>query len=76
MARTMKLRKIGHSLGFTVPKDVLQELGIEEGDEFYLVRTADGVQLTPYDPEFAEVLDDSLDFMRRHRNAMKKLADS
>ena len=26
------------------------------------------------DPEFAEVLEDSRDYMRRHRNAMRELA--
>ncbi len=75
MTKAMKLRKVGSSLGFTVPKDVLVDLGLQEGDDLYLIRTPDGVLLTPYDPDFTEVLDDSRDFMRRHRNAMKKLAE-
>lgn len=75
MTKAMKLRKVGSSLGFTVPKDVLHDLGLQEGDNFYLVRTPEGVLLTPYDPDFAEVLDDGRDYMRRHRNAMKKLAE-
>ena len=58
-----------------MPKDVLVDLGLQEGDDLYLIRTPDGVLLTPYDPDFTEVLDDSRDFMRRHRNAMKKLAE-
>lgn len=75
MTKAMKLRKVGSSLGFTVPKDVLVDLGLQEGDDLYLIRTPDGVLLTPYDPDFTEVLEDSRDFMRRHRNAMKKLAE-
>ncbi len=70
----MKIRKIGTSLGVVLPKDLLTELGVGEGDILYPVRTPDGVSLTQYDPDFAEILDDSRDYMRRHRNAMRELA--
>ena len=76
MTKTMKLRRIGSSLGFTVPKDVLGELGLEEGDEFFVVRTANGVELTRYDPDFEHALDISRKVLHRYPNAMKKLADS
>jgi putative addiction module antidote len=75
MTKTMKLRKIGTSLGFTVPKDVLRELDLEEGDTLFLVRTANGVELTRYDPDFEEVLEVSRGVMRRYPNALKKLAE-
>jgi len=70
----LKIRKIGTSLGIVLPKDLLTELGVGEGDMLYPVRTPDGVSLTQYDPDFAEILDDSRDYMRRHRNAMRELA--
>ncbi len=76
MTKTMKLRRIGSSLGFTVPKDVLGELGLEEGDEFFVVRTENGVELTRYDPDFEHALDISRKVLHRYPNAMKKLADS
>ena len=34
MATKMKLRKVGTSLGFSVPRDVVHDLGLAEGDEF------------------------------------------
>ncbi len=74
MSKPLKVRKIGGSLGVVLPKDLLAELGVGEGDLLYPVRTPEGVGLTPYDPEFAEALDDGRDFMRRHRNAMRELA--
>ena len=74
MAKKMKLRKVGTSLGFTVAKEVLHELSLEEGDTFYLVRTPGGVELTRFDPDFEIAMDASRDFMRRYPNAMKKLA--
>lgn len=75
MAKTMKLRRVGSSLGFTVPKDVLHDLGLEEGDEFFVVRTEHGVELTRYDPDFEDALEISRKVLRRYPNAMKKLAD-
>lgn len=75
MATKMKLRKVGTSLGFSVPKDVVRDLGLAEGDEFFLVKTPDGVLLTAFDPDFEEALEASKDFMRRYPNAMKKLAE-
>ena len=40
----------------------------------YPVRTPNGIELTRYDREFADVIEDAADYMRRHRNAMRKLA--
>ena len=74
MTKPLKIRKIGTSLGIVLPKELLTELGVGEGDTLYPVRTPDGVSLTQYDPDFAEILDDSRDYMRRHRNAMRELA--
>ncbi len=74
MSKPLKIRKIGTSLGVVLPKELLTELGVGEGDMLYPVRTPDGVSLTQYDPDFAEILDDSRDYMRRHRNAMRELA--
>ena len=74
MSKPLKIRKIGTSLGVVLPKELLTELGVGEGDHLYPVRTPDGVSLTQYDPDFAEILDDNRDYMRRHRNAMRELA--
>lgn len=76
MAQTLKIRKIGGSLSVLLPKDLLAELGVGEGDVLYPVRTPEGVRFTPYDPEFADVMEDARDYMRRHRNAMKTLAEN
>lgn len=68
------MRKIGGSYGVILTKDVLEELGVGEGDTLFTVRTPDGVQLTPYDPDFASVVESNRDYMRRHRNALRELA--
>ena len=74
MSQSVKIRKIGNSLGVTLSEQV-REMGLQEGDSLYVVKTRDGIELTPYDPDFAEALDAGRDFMRRYPNAMKKLAE-
>ncbi len=74
MTRPLKIRKWGGSLGVTLPRQVLDDLGVAEGDLLYAARTPNGVELTRFDPEFADVIEDAEDYMRRHRNAMRELA--
>jgi len=75
MTEHLKIRKIGSSLGVVLPKDLLAMLGVAEGDRVHVIRTPEGIELTRYDPGFAEVIEDARDFMRRYPNAMKKLAE-
>ena len=49
----LKVRKVGNSLGVTLPAEVAQALQVREGDPLYLTVSPDGFRLTPYDPEFA-----------------------
>ena len=66
--------KRGGSCGVTLPKRVLDDLGVGEGDLLYATRTPDGIELTRYDPKYEQALDAAKDFMRRYPNLMKKLA--
>lgn len=74
MTKTTKLRRIGNSYGVILGKDLAEEPGIEPGDELHIVRTDDGIRLTPFDPEFAEAMEAGVDYMNRHRNALRELA--
>lgn len=73
--KPLKIRKIGTSLGVVLPKELLAELGIGEGDLVYPARTPDGLTLARYDPEFSRAVDASRRFMRAYPNAMRKLAE-
>ena len=74
MAAPLKVRRVGNSLGVILTKDVVDSLGVAEGDELFAVRTPDGIRLTPYDPDFAQAIESTRDYMRRHRDAMHELA--
>ena len=75
MTKPLKIRKWGGSYGVALPKRLLDDLGVGEGDTLFPVRTPTGVELTPYDPDFEQALEASRDFMQRYPNAMKKLAE-
>jgi len=74
MATPVKVRKVGNSLGVILGKDVVEALGVAEGDELFAVKTPEGIRLTPYDPEFAQAIESTRDYMRRHRNALHELS--
>ena len=75
MAAVVKVRKVGNSLGVILTKDVVEALGVAEGDELFAIRTPDGIRLTPYDPDFATAIESTRDYMRRHRDALHELAE-
>jgi putative addiction module antidote len=74
MAAVVKVRRVGNSLGVILTKDVVESLGVAEGDELFAIRTPDGIRLTPYDPDFATAIESTRDYMRRHRDALHELA--
>lgn len=74
MSHPVKIRKIGNSLGVTISEQV-REMGLKEGDLLYVVKTPTGIELTPYDPDFEEAMEDAREFMRAYPNAMKALAE-
>ena len=74
MAAVVKVRKVGNSLGVILTKDVVEALGVAEGDDLFAIRTPDGIRLTPNDPDFAAAIESTRDYMRRHSDALRELA--
>lgn len=72
---TVKLTTVGNSTGIVLPKDVLEKLRVGKGDVLHLIETPTGIELTPYDPEFAEQIAVAEEVMRSDRNVLKKLAE-
>ncbi|HTM57903.1 MAG TPA: AbrB/MazE/SpoVT family DNA-binding domain-containing protein [Candidatus Udaeobacter sp.] len=70
----LTVRKVGNSLGVTLPSEAAQTLRVKEGDPLYLTQAPDGYRLTPYDPSFEETIRVAEDFMRRYKNALRELA--
>jgi putative addiction module antidote len=75
MATTVKITTIGNSVGIVLPKEILSRLHVEKGDSLYLVDTPDGIQLTPFDQDFADEMEAARRVMRKHRDVLRKLAE-
>ena len=50
----LKLTQIGNSVGAIFPKDLLTQMRLEKGDDFYVTETPDGLRITAHDSEFEE----------------------
>lgn len=74
MVRSVKLRRMGGSVGATLPKDMAERLHLEVGDELLAVETADGILLSPYDLDVDEGLAVAAEAQKRYRNALRELA--
>ncbi|HEY0658448.1 MAG TPA: AbrB/MazE/SpoVT family DNA-binding domain-containing protein [Pyrinomonadaceae bacterium] len=65
----------GNSVGVVLPKEMLEKLRVSKGDTLFAVETPNGIELTPYNPEFAEQLQIAERVMREDRDALRKLAE-
>jgi putative addiction module antidote len=73
--QTLKLTTVGNSVGLILSKELLAKLRCGKGDLLYVVETPNGIELTPYDPEFARQMDMAEDLMREDRDVLKTLAE-
>lgn len=74
MMQTLKIRKVGNSLGLVLPKEVVARLKVEEGDTVYLTDAQDGYRITPLDPDFAKQMETAEAIMREDRDVLRELA--
>jgi len=58
-----------------LPKEILHRLRVDRGDTLYVIETPNGIELTPYDPEFARQMDVAERVMREDRDVLRKLAE-
>jgi len=49
-----RVRKIGNGYGVLLPKQIMDELRLEEGSVLSIVKDAEGIRLSPYDAGFSE----------------------
>ena len=75
MVTTLKLTTVGSSTGVVLPKELLEKLRVSKGDILHVIETPNGIELTPYDPEFAKQIAVAEQVMRSDRDVLKKLAE-
>ena len=74
MAAKLKIRKIGNSVGLILPKEVVEQLRVGEDDTVHYVVDADGLHVTPFDPDFDAAMEAFERTRRKYRNALRALA--
>ncbi|MCX7864853.1 MAG: AbrB/MazE/SpoVT family DNA-binding domain-containing protein [Novosphingobium sp.] len=75
MTTQLKVTTIGNSVGVVLPRDLLARLRVAKGDMLYALETPNGIELTPYDPDFAAQFELAEALMREDRDVLKKLAE-
>jgi len=75
MANAVKITTLGSSSGIVLTKDVMARLKVKKGDMLYISETPNGIELSPYDQEFAEEMDAARKVMQKHRDVLRKLAE-
>lgn len=70
----VKVTQIGNSLGVVIPKDIVERLGIVRGQQFSLSETVNGIELSPFDPEFERRMRFVEEIMDEYRDTLRELA--
>jgi putative addiction module antidote len=71
---TLKVTTVGNSAGVVLPREILERLRVSKGDVLYVLETPNGIELTPYDPQFAAQMEAAERVMREDRDVLRKLA--
>ena len=72
---TLKVRKLGNSLGVVLPKEVIHQLDAEDGDSLFLIEDGQGgYRITPYDPDFEKKMAQAESIIGRYKNALRVLS--
>ena len=71
ITRRVRARRIGNSVGLTLPKVIREQFGIVNKTDLTISVTPDGILIQPQrDAEFAEVME----FSAQYKNALRELA--
>ena len=70
----IKITAVGNSAGVLLSKDILAKLRVDKGDFLHVVETTNGIELTPYDPDFETQMSLAEGIMREDRDILRKLA--
>lgn len=75
MVKPLEIITVGDSAGVILPLEILERLRVKKGDTVYVIETPNGIELTPYDPEFDEEMLIAKRVMREDWEVLRKLAE-
>lgn len=71
---SVKVTQTGGSLGIALPQEVVEKLGIKDGQTLSLSKTPNGFELSASDADFEEQMRAAEKIMDRYRETLRKLA--
>ena len=71
---TLKVTQIGNSVGAVFPRELLNQLQLDKGDQLYVTETPDGLRITKHNPEFAQQMEVARQIMKNRRAVLHELA--
>jgi putative addiction module antidote len=74
MVKRVTARKMGGSVGATLPKESVERFHIKAGDVLNVIEIPEGILITPFDPDFEKALEAYERGARKYRNALRELA--
>ncbi len=71
----LEIKKIGNSDGLLLPRELMQRLDLQRGQELYVTELAGGgLQLMPYDPDFERTMEAADEVMDKYKDTLAALA--
>jgi len=71
----LKVRAVGSSCGVLLPREMLAELGLKQGDSVFATKAPDGsFRITPFDEKFARQMKIAEELMHEDRDVLRALA--
>jgi putative addiction module antidote len=74
MVKKITARKMGGSIGATLPRESVERFNIKAGDVLNAIETPEGILITPLDPDFEKTMEVYERGARKYRNALRQLA--
>lgn len=74
MVKQVTARRMGGSVGATLPKETAERFHIKAGDLLNVIETPEGILITPLDPDFKKAMEVYERGARKYRNALHELA--
>ena len=69
-----RIRKVGNGYGVLIPKQVMEEMRLEDGAVLTITTDKNGLHFSPFDANFSEQLEAFRKTEARHRNSYRELA--
>jgi putative addiction module antidote len=71
----LSLKRVGNSTGLILPKDLLTQLGLQEGDEVFAnVNAKGGLELSPFNPDFETSMRLADEIIEEYKDTLRELA--